>query len=82
MGYYSSQVEARTVEVKGGNNLLDLIFVIDKGKEKKITKIFFIGEKKKKIKTKRLEDVIATEEAKFWKFISRNIYLNKSKGLS
>ena len=34
LGYYSSQVEARTVEVKGGNNLLDLIFVIDKGKEK------------------------------------------------
>ena len=45
MGYYSSQVEARTVEVKGGNNLLDLIFVIDKGKREKITKIFFIGEK-------------------------------------
>ena len=44
-GYYSSKVEARTVEVKGGNNLLDLIFVIDKGKREKITKIFFIGEK-------------------------------------
>ncbi len=77
LGYYSSKVEARTVEVKGGNNLLDLIFVIDKGKREKITKIFFIGEKK--IKTKRLRDVIATEEAKFWKFISRNIYLNNQR---
>ena len=50
LGYYSSKVEARTVEVKDGNNLLDLIFVIDKGKREKITKIFFIGEKKLKQK--------------------------------
>ena len=77
LGYYSSTVEARTMEVKGGNNLIDLIFIIDKGKREKITKIFFIGEKK--IKTKRLRDVIATEEAKFWKFISRNIYLNNQR---
>ena len=77
LGYYSSTVEARTMEVKGGNNLIDLIFIIDKGKREKITKIFFIGEKK--IKTKRLRDVIATEEAKFWKFISRNIYLNDQR---
>ena len=76
-GYYSSIVEARTKEVKGANNLVDLIFIIDKGKREKITKIFFIGEKK--IKTKRLRDVIATEEAKFWKIISRNIYLNDQR---
>ncbi len=76
-GYYSSNVEARTKEVKGGNNLVDLIFIIDKGKREKITKIFFIGEKK--VKTKRLRDVIATEEAKFWKIISRNIYLNDQR---
>ena len=77
LGYYSSNVEARTKEVKGGNNLVDLIFIIDKGNREKITKIFFIGEKK--IKTKRLRDVIATEEAKFWKIISRNIYLNDQR---
>ncbi len=76
-GYYSSNVEARTKEVKGGNNLVDLIFIIDKGKREKITKIFFIGDKK--VKTKRLRDVIATEEAKFWKIISRNIYLNDQR---
>ena len=76
-GYYSSNVEARTKEVKGGNNLVDLIFIINKGKREKITKIFFIGEKK--IKTKRLRDVIATEEAKFWKIISQNIYLNDQR---
>ena len=77
MGYYSSKVEARTVEVKGGNNLFDLIFVIDKGKKEKRSLKYFLLEKK--IKTKRLRDVIATEEAKFWKFISRNIYLNNQR---
>ena len=77
LGYYSSKVEARTNKVSDANNLIDLIFIIDKGKREKITKIFFIGEKK--IKTKRLRDVIATEEAKFWKFISRNIYLNNQR---
>ena len=34
---------------------------------------------KKKLKTKRLRDVIASEEAKFWKFISRNVYLNEER---
>ena len=76
LGYYSSKVEARTSKVKDGNNLIDLIFIIDKGKREKITKIFFIGTKKLK---QRLRDVIATEEAKFWKFISRNIYLNNQR---
>ncbi len=41
------------------------------------SKINFIGDKK--IKFKRLRDVIASEEAKFWKFISRNIYLNAER---
>ena len=77
LGYYSPNVEARIKEVKEGSNLLDLIFTIDRGKRDKITKVYFIGDKK--IKTKRLRDVIATEEAKFWKFISRNIYLNDQR---
>ena len=47
-----------------------------KEKEKNYQNIFYW---RKKIKTKRLRDVIATEEAKFWKFISRNIYLNNQR---
>ncbi len=77
LGYYSPNVEARTQEVSGGANLLNLIFSVDKGEREKISKIYFIGEKK--IKTKRLRDVIASEEAKFWKFISRNVYLNEER---
>ena len=45
-------------------------------KEKNYQNIFYW---RKKVKTKRLRDVIATEEAKFWKFISRNIYLNNQR---
>ncbi len=77
LGYYSPTVEPLVREVKTGNNLLDLIFSVNKGQREKITKIYFIGDKK--IKTKRLRDVIASEEAKFWKFISRNIYLNDQR---
>ena len=51
-------------------NNLDLIFEIDKGKETRISKISFTGDKK--VREKRLRDVIASEEYKFWKFISRN----------
>ena len=42
---------------------LDLIFEIDRGKETRISKISFTGDKK--IREKRLRDVIASEEYKF-----------------
>ena len=77
LGYYSPKVEARVQEAKVGKNSINLIFEINKGERQKISKIYFIGEKK--IKTKRLRDVIASEEAKFWKFISRNVYLNEER---
>ena len=77
LGYYSPKVEARTQETALGKNFINLIYVIDRGERQKISKIFFIGEKK--IKTKRLRDVIASEESKFWKFISRNVYLNEQR---
>ena len=77
LGYYSPKVEARTRVSQIGNNFLDLIFILDKGNREKISKIYFVGDKK--IKTKRLRDVIATEEARFWKFISRNVYLNEDR---
>ena len=77
LGYYSPKVEARTQEASLWKNFINLIYVIDRCERQKISKIFFIGEKK--IKTKRLRDVIASEESKFWKFISRNVYLNEQR---
>jgi len=52
------------------NNRVDLIFEINRGDVTKISKIIFTGDKK--VREKRLRDVIASEESKFWKFISRN----------
>ena len=77
LGYYSPKIETRIQEVENRKNLLNLIFSVEKGEREKISKIYFIGDKK--IKTKRLRDVIASEESKFWKFISRNVYLNDER---
>ncbi len=57
-------------------NKIDLVFDIQKGERSKIKKISFTGDKK--IREKRLRDVIASEEDKFWKFISNNTNFNQS----
>ena len=77
LGYYSVSVDADKQKADAGENTLNLIFNINKGERSKIKKIYFIGDKK--IKSKRLRDVITSEEAKFWKFLTRNIYLNTER---
>jgi|TARA_B110000211_G_C14091243_1_gene559269 outer membrane protein insertion porin family len=57
-------------------NRLNLTFIIDKGKKTKIAKIYFIGDKK--VKDRRLRDIIVSTEDKFWKFLSKNTNLNKN----
>ena len=68
LGYNFTTVNAKIKTIE--NNKLDLIFELNRGQQTKITKISFLGDKK--IKDKRLRDLIASEEYKFWKFISRN----------
>ena len=68
LGYNFSEVEAKIRKVDENN--IDLIFNVDRGKITKIRKISFTGDKK--LKDKRLRDIIASQEDKFWKFISRN----------
>ncbi len=77
LGFYAAEVEARSQPIGQDEKRLNLIFSINKGQKYKISKINFIGDKK--IKFKRLRDVIASEEHKFWKFISRNVYLNAER---
>ena len=67
-GFNFTKVNSRVKKIDERN--IDLIFEIIKGNETKISKITFSGDKK--VKEKRLRDVIASEEDKFWKFISRN----------
>ena len=72
LGFNFTQVTAKVENFT--KNRLNLYFFIDKGKKNKIAKINFIGDKK--IKDRRLRDVIVSEEHKFWKFISRNTNMN------
>ncbi|MEC7179650.1 MAG: outer membrane protein assembly factor BamA, partial [Pseudomonadota bacterium] len=73
-GYNFSRIE---IKVKNfDENKIDLLFDINKGNQKVISSIKFIGDKK--ISDRRLRDVIASEEDKFWKFISRNTNLSES----
>ena len=60
---------------KFDNNRINLIYILDKGKKTNIAKIYFVGDKK--IKDKRLRDIIVSEEKKFWKILSKNTFLNK-----
>ena len=52
------------------------MYFLDKGKKTNIAKINFTGDKK--IKEKRLRDIIVSEENKFWKFMSKNTFLNNN----
>ncbi len=74
-GFYFAKVT--TSQIKNEElNSVRLKIEIDQGKKARIQKIQFIGDKK--IKDKRLLEVIASEEHKFWKFVSRKVYLNQS----
>ena len=77
LGYYAAEVEARSQPIGTDEKRLNLIFSVNKGEKYKISKINFIGDKK--IKYKRLRDVIASEEHRFWKIISKNVYLNTER---
>ena len=74
-GYYFAKISPSIFE----NNELNSIEVeieIDLGEKAKIKEISFIGDKK--IKDKKLLEVIASEEHKFWKFVSNKVFLNQS----
>ncbi len=74
-GYYFASVKSSIVE-NSELNSITLNLDIAQGDRAKIKKISFIGEKK--IKDKKLLEIIASEEHKFWKFISNKIYLNQA----
>ena len=68
IGYNSADINVKRKEIDNDN--LDLVFEIERGEITKISKISFFGDKK--IREKRLRDIIASEEDKFWKIITRN----------
>ena len=67
-GYNSPNVEIKTKKVS--SNSFDVLIEIDRGQKTKIKSIKFIGNEN--ISNRRLKDVVASEENKFWKVLSRN----------
>ena len=65
------------VKKNNENNSIDLNFSIELGQKAKIKTIQFIGDKK--IKDRKLKNVIVSEQAKFWKFISNKVYLDEQR---
>ncbi len=56
-------------------NRVNIYFELNKGERTKISKINFKGDKK--LRDRRLRDIIASQEAKFWKVLSQNTKVNQ-----
>ena len=74
-GYY--YVSLKNTIITNNNNTIDLIFDFDLGEIAKIKKINFIGNKVFRDST--LRNIILSEETKFWKFITRNKFLDSNR---
>ena len=73
-GYYFADITS-SKSLDEELNAIDLKIDVKLGEKAKIKKIVFLGEKI--FKEKRLKEVIVSEEHKFWKFISKNVYINQ-----
>ena len=74
-GYYFSSIETKIKS--NDNNTINLKFEIELGEKAYISKIKFIGDKK--IKDRKLKNVILSEESKFWKFISKKKFVDSNR---
>ncbi len=72
IGYNFAKVEAKIENFS--ENRINVVFLIDRGDKTKISEIRFIGDKK--VKDRRLRDIIVSEEHRFWKVLSKNTNLN------
>tara|TARA_B100001540_G_scaffold316817_1_gene347709 strand:- start:1112 stop:3367 length:2256 start_codon:yes stop_codon:yes gene_type:complete len=71
-GFYFAEID--TFVEENENKSVNVKYNIAIGERAKIEKINFIGNKK--IKDGKLKNIIVSEETKFWKFITRNKYLD------
>ena len=75
LGFYFVKIDAEVQKLQ--KNKVNIIYTIDKGEKAKIAKIYFLGDKK--IRDKKLRDIITSQEARFWKFLSQSVYLNQGR---
>ena len=73
-GYNSAKVDIKTKNFD--KDSIDILIEIERGLKTKISKINFIGNNT--FKSRRLRDVVASDEHKFWKVLSRNTNFNRN----
>ena len=73
-GYNFTEVEIKTKKIT--DNSYDLLIEINRGEKTKIRNINFLGNKS--VSNRRLKDIIASEEDKFWKVLSKNTNFTKN----
>ena len=72
-GYNDSSIEIKTKEI--ASDLIEVLIEINRGEKTKIKIIEFLGNNN--ISSGRLRDVVASEEDKFWKILTKNTNFNK-----
>ena len=75
LGFYFVKIDSEIQNLE--KNKVNIIYNIDKGEKAKISKIFFLGDKK--IRDKKLRDIITSQESRFWKVVARSIYLSQDR---
>ena len=75
LGFYVVKIDASIEKLE--KNRVNIVYKIDKGEKAKIAKIYFLGDKS--IREKKLRDIITSQEDRFWKLISRSVYLSKER---
>ena len=74
-GFYFATIDPQ--KQVNSNNTVNIIYNIEMGNKAFIEQINFIGDKK--FKSRKLHSVIVSEESKFWKFLSKDKFLNKER---
>ena len=75
-GYYFAEIETKSISNEEQNSI-KIIYDIELGSKAKINQIQFLGDKK--VKDRKLRNVIVSEESQIWKFLSQKIYLNRQQ---
>ncbi len=74
IGFNNASVETKIKKIDENN--FDVLIEVNRGEKTKISSISFIGNSK--VRNKRLKEVVASEEDKFWKVITKNTNLNEN----
>ena len=75
LGFYFVKIDLEIEKLN--KNRINMIYSINKGERAKIAKIYFLGDKK--MRNRKLRDIITSQENTFWKIFSKNVYLSKER---